>query len=71
MIRIARKIWKEWVPGQPLPTAASEGSQEAADQKIVSRVTAAIGRAHHPAGELVEVCKESYRDIVEFCRRKT
>ena len=49
MIRIARKIWKEWLPGQPLPTAASEGSQEAADQKIVGRVTSAIGRAHHPA----------------------
>jgi len=33
-------------------------------------VTSAIGRAHHPAGELVEVCKDSYREIVEFCRRK-
>ena len=70
MIRIARKIWKEWVPGQPLPSAASEGSQEAADQKIVSRVTSAIGAVHHPAGELVEACKESYREIVEFCMRK-
>ena len=70
MIRIARKIWKEWVPGAPLPTAASEGSQQAADQKTVSRVTSAIGRAHHPAVELVEACKESYREIVEFCKRK-
>jgi uncharacterized protein (DUF885 family) len=70
MIRIARKIWKEWLPGQPLPSAASEGSQEAADQKIVGHVASAIGRAHHPAAELVEACKESYRDIVEFCRRK-
>jgi uncharacterized protein (DUF885 family) len=70
MIRIARKIWKEWLPGQPLPNLASEGSQEAADQKIVSRVASAIGRAHHPAGELLDVCKDSYREIVEFCRSK-
>jgi len=70
MIRIARKIWKQWVPGEPLPTAAREGSQEAADQKIVSRVSVAIGRAHHPAAELVEACKESYREIVDFCKRK-
>ena len=70
MIRIARKIWKVWVPGEPLPTAAREGSQEAADQKTVSRVTTAIGRDHHPAPELVDFCKESYREIVDFCRQK-
>ena len=70
MIRIARRIWKEWVPGQPLPTAASEGSQDAADQKVVGRVTSAIGKAHHPGAELVDACKESYGDIVEFCKRK-
>ena len=58
----------EWVPGEPLPTAASEGSQEAADSRTVAAVTAAIGRAHHPAAELVEYCRESYRGIVEFCR---
>ena len=70
MIRIARKLWKEWMPGQPMPTAATEGSQEAADQKVVVSVTSAIGRAHHPAGELVEACKDSYREIVEFCKRR-
>ncbi|MGD0019923.1 MAG: DUF885 domain-containing protein [Candidatus Limnocylindrales bacterium] len=70
MIRIARKIWKEWMAGQPLPTAASEGSQEAADQKTVGRVTSAIGRAHHSSGELVEACRQSYGEIVEFCKRK-
>jgi uncharacterized protein (DUF885 family) len=70
MIRIARKIWREWVPGERLPTAASEGSQEAADQKTVARVTAAIGGDHHTAPELVGLCRESYREIVEFCRSK-
>jgi uncharacterized protein (DUF885 family) len=70
MIRISRRIWKQWVPGEPVPTAAREGSQEAADQKCVSRVTAAIGRAHRPAAELVQACRDSYLEIVEFCKRK-
>jgi uncharacterized protein (DUF885 family) len=68
MIRIARQIWGEWVPGEPLPTAGSDGSQDAADSRTVAAVTAAIGRAHHPAAQLVEYCRESYRDIVEFCQ---
>jgi uncharacterized protein (DUF885 family) len=70
MIRIARQIWSQWVPGEPLPTAAGAGSQEAADTRTVAAVTAAIGRAHHPASELVEYCRESYRGIVEFCRSR-
>jgi hypothetical protein len=68
MIRIAREIWSEWVPGEPLPTAASDGSLEAADSRTVATVTAAIGKAHHPAADLVDYCRESYRDIVEFAR---
>jgi uncharacterized protein (DUF885 family) len=68
MIRIARGIWSEWVPGEPLPTAAGDGSQEAADQRTVGVVTAAIGRSHHAAADLVEYCRESYRSIVDFCR---
>jgi uncharacterized protein (DUF885 family) len=68
MIRIAREIWNRWVPGEPLPTVVSEGSQEAVDSRTVSMVTAAIGRAHHPAADLVEYCRESYRGIVEFCK---
>jgi uncharacterized protein (DUF885 family) len=68
MIRIARDIWSEWVPGEPLPSVVSEGSQEAVDSRTVGVVTAAIGRAHHPAADLVRYCRESYRGIVEFCR---
>jgi uncharacterized protein (DUF885 family) len=70
MIRIARSIWSDWVPDEPLPTAESAGSQDAADQRTVSAVTAAIGRAHHPAADLVECCRESYRGIVEFIRSR-
>jgi uncharacterized protein (DUF885 family) len=68
MIRIARDIWSTWVPGEPLPTIVSEGSQEAVDSRTVAVVTAAIGRAHHPASDLIDYCRESYRGIVEFCR---
>jgi len=70
MIRIARQIWGEWVPGESLPTAESNGSQEAADARTVASVTAAIGRAHHSADQLVEYCRESYREIVDFCRSR-
>jgi uncharacterized protein (DUF885 family) len=70
MIRIARQIWSQWVPNEPLPTSASDGSQEAADSRTVASVTAAIGRAHHSADQLVEYCRESYRGIVEFIRAR-
>jgi uncharacterized protein (DUF885 family) len=70
MIRIARQIWEEWVPGESPPTAATEGGQATADQRTVVAVTAAIGRAHHPAADLVTCCRESYRGIVEFCRSR-
>jgi uncharacterized protein (DUF885 family) len=69
MIRIARAIWPEWVPDEPLPTAAAAGSQDAADSRTVAAVTAAIGRAHRPVDGLVEYCRESYRGIVDFCRQ--
>ncbi|HEX7490970.1 MAG TPA: DUF885 domain-containing protein [Candidatus Limnocylindrales bacterium] len=70
MIRIAREIWSQWVPSEPLPTAARDGSQEAADSRTVASVTAAIGKAHHPAADLVDYCRESYRDIVDFARSR-
>ena len=36
MIRIAREIWSQWVPGEPPPTAARDGSQDAADSRTVA-----------------------------------
>jgi hypothetical protein len=68
MIRIAREIWSEWVLGEPLPTAATDGGQDNADSRTVAAVTAAIGKVHHPAADLVDYCRESYRDIVDFAR---
>jgi uncharacterized protein (DUF885 family) len=70
MIRIACQIWSRWVPSEPLPTAESDGSQEAADSRTVASVTSAIGKAHQPADQLVEYCRESYRGIVDFIRSR-
>ena len=70
MIRIARQIWSQWVPSEPVPTAVSDGSQEAADSRTVASVTAAIGKAHHPADQLVSYCRESYQEIIDFIRRR-
>ncbi len=70
MIRLARELWPVWVPGAPLPTAESEGGQDAADQKLVGGVVSAIGRAHPPASGLVEACRDVYENIIDFCRRK-
>jgi hypothetical protein len=68
MIRIAREIWSQWVPGRAAPRPPPARQPGGADSRTVAAVTAAIGRAHHPAAELVEYCRESYRGIVEFCR---
>ena len=68
MVRIAREIWSQWVPGEELPAITTEGSQDAADSRTVAVVLAAISRAHHSAPDLVDYCRESYRGIVEFCR---
>jgi uncharacterized protein (DUF885 family) len=70
MVRIARQIWPQWLPGQPVPTEAGEGSQEAADQKVVGGVLSAIGRDHCRAAELVQSCRDVYGEIVEFCRSR-
>jgi uncharacterized protein (DUF885 family) len=36
----------------------------------VSRVTAAVGKDHRPAAELVEFCRGAFGEIVEFCRSR-
>ena len=70
MVRIARQIWHEWLPGEPAPTAALDGSQEAADVRAVSAVCEAIGRAHHQPDELLDYARACYRDIVDFCKAR-
>ncbi len=70
MIRLARSIWKQWVPDEPVPTVESEGSRAAAEQKTVKRVVEAISKVHPAQADLVDACRRAYADIVEFCRRK-
>jgi len=66
MIRIAREIWSQWVPGEPLPRSWVKAARRRSIRGRVAVVAHAIGRAHHPAADLVEYCRESYRGIVEF-----
>jgi uncharacterized protein (DUF885 family) len=70
MIRIAKQIWSRWVPSEPPPSHLNYGSQERADEQTVRDVIAAINRDHHSVAELVNYCRESYRDVVAFCREK-
>jgi len=70
MVGIARRIWPEWIPGEPPPNALADGGQEAADERAVRSVLSAIGRQHPSAGNLLERCRASYRGIVDFCRAR-
>jgi uncharacterized protein (DUF885 family) len=68
MVRLARDLWPTWNPGQPLPTAASDGDQAAADQRTVRTVLDAIAADHPAADDLLDVCREELARIEAFCR---
>jgi uncharacterized protein (DUF885 family) len=70
MIRIARQLWPAWRPDEPVPTAQSEGSQDAADQRTVRAVLDAIAAEHQPAERLLEFCREELARIEGFCRER-
>ncbi len=68
MIRIARELWPSWCPEAPLPSAATDGSQDAADQRTVRAVLDAIAAVHQPADNLLEFCRDELARIEAFCR---
>jgi uncharacterized protein (DUF885 family) len=70
MIRIARKLWPAWRSDEPVPTADSDGSQDAADQRTVRAVLDAIAAEHQPAERLLEFCREEVARIEGFCRER-
>ena len=59
MVRIARKIWPQWRPGEAAP--ADEGD-------LVRGTLDAIAAEHPGADELVAACTEELAHIEAFCR---
>ncbi len=59
MVRIARDIWPQWRPGEPVPE----------DEGALVRGTLDAITAEHPTAEgLVEFCRRELADIEAFCR---
>ena len=65
MIRIARKIWPYWRPGEAPPAQTPAG-----DQSAVRGVLDAISADHPPAEELLAVCRSELGRIERFCRAR-
>jgi Arc/MetJ-type ribon-helix-helix transcriptional regulator len=61
MVRIARSIWADWHPGEPMPE--NEGA-------LVRGTLDAITRDHPRAEELVDFCREELGRIEAFCRER-
>ena len=68
MIRLARDLWPRWLPKLPIPTAASAGSQAAAESETVRAVLDAIATEHPAPDELLERCRAEVAAIEAFCR---
>jgi uncharacterized protein (DUF885 family) len=68
MVRLARELWPTWCPGAALPTAVTEGSESAAEQRTVRGVLDAIAAQHRAPEELLETCREEVARIEAFCR---
>jgi uncharacterized protein (DUF885 family) len=70
MVRLARELWPAWRANESEPTAASEGSVAAADEKVVREVLDAIAREHRQPDELLEWCRAEVAHIADFCRNQ-
>ncbi len=70
MIRLASDLWPAWHPDLPLPDAATEGSQAAADQRTVRDVLDAIAFQHQAPDGLLDFCRAELAQIESFCRQR-
>ncbi len=61
MVRIARDIWSDWVPGEPAPDD---------DGVLVRRVLDATSNEHPAADELVRWCYAELERVERFCREQ-
>ena len=57
MLRLAREVWPSRLPGTPLPSAESSGSQEAADRDTIRLALDAIAREHPAVTEILDRCR--------------
>ncbi len=70
MIRLARELWPAWRSGEPMPTAASEGSGDGADQRTVRLVLDSIAARHPAADALLDACRAELDGIEAFVRER-
>src|SRR5207253_1794994 len=70
MIRLAREAWPRFLGDRPRPTAASAGTQEAADSGTVRAVLDAIAAEHQAPEAILDFCREELRRVETFCREK-
>lgn len=70
MVRLAREMWPNLLPEEPLPDKASAGSPEAADSALVKGVLDVIALDHPRADELLEWTKAEVGRIEEFVRQR-
>jgi len=59
LVRLAREMWSDWVPGQPVPES---------DDELVRTVLDAVGREHRQPHELLDWSKAEVGRIEQFCR---
>ena len=68
MLRVARSVWTDWIPDEPLPTVA-EGDT-AAESALVGRVLDAIGEQHQQPDGLIDFCEAEVGRIGVFVREQ-
>jgi uncharacterized protein (DUF885 family) len=66
MLRLARALWSEWVPGEPLPVVADD--DEAGTAALIARVLDRIAEQHQRPADLLDWCNREVARIEAFCR---
>jgi uncharacterized protein (DUF885 family) len=61
MLRLARKLWTEWIGDEPIPDD---------DNATVRRILDVIAADHPAADELLDFCREENRQIEAFIRER-
>jgi uncharacterized protein (DUF885 family) len=66
MLRLARELWNQLIPDEPLPEVAP--GDETGEETLVRRVLDAIAGEHRQPNELIDWCKAEIARIEAFCR---